>query len=149
MAVVKIVNNPCDTNYALENLCAYVVRYDRTLGFVGGRGLRPSCAVAAMNETMELWDKKFGRRAYHIVISFADELVIMPDEAMEIAYEVSSFFFPVYQVLWGVHREQDHMHIHFAVCTTSLLNGLKMHIDFELKRKLDLAVESIVQRYVY
>lgn len=147
MEIVKLVNNPCDTDYALENLCSYIIQYDRTGGYVRGRGLRPTCAVEAMDETMELWNTKFGRRAYHIVVSFPDELVVLPDEAMDIGQKISDLFFPTYQILWGVHKEQAHMHIHFGVCTTSLMDGRKLHMDYTKMTMLENTVENIVGRY--
>ena len=57
MAVLKLVNNPCDTEDALRNLCHYVVRMDRTMGNVGGRGVRASAAYEDFCMAQSLWGR--------------------------------------------------------------------------------------------
>lgn len=78
MAVLKLVNNPCDTEDALRNLCHYVVRMDRTMGNVGGRGVRASTAYEDFCMAQSLWGKNHGRRAYHFVLSFDDMECLIP-----------------------------------------------------------------------
>ena len=148
MAVLKLVNNPCDTDEALRNLCHYVIRWDRTLGNIGGRGVKPSTAYEDICMAQVLWGKAHGRRAYHLILSFDDMECLIPYEAMEIAVQVSSLFFPTYQVLFGVHTEQDHLHIHMAVSTVALDTGLKLHVDFEMLRYLRTQINQIVSRFI-
>ena len=147
MAVLKLVNNPCDTEEALRNLCHYVVRMDRTMGNVGGRGVRASAAYEDFCMAQSLWGKNHGRRAYHFVLSFDDMECLIPCEAMAIAVEVSSLFFPCHQVVFGVHTQQEHLHIHMAVNTVALDTGLKLHIDFEMLRYLRSRIDGIVNKY--
>jgi len=147
MAVLELVNNPCDTDEALRNLCRYITRWDRTRGNVGGRGVRPSMAYEDICQGQMLWNKASGRRAYHFVLSFDDMECLIPAEAMEIAVQVSSLFFPTYQILFGVHTEQAHLHIHMAVSTVALDTGLKLHVDFEMLRYLRTQIDQIVSRF--
>jgi len=147
MAILEVVNNPCDTDLALLNLCSYVVRDDRTCGLVGGRGLRPAQAYEDIRAAQELWGKYSRRRAYHLILSFDDQECIVPLEAEQIAFRVSSLFFPAYQVLYAVHTEQAHLHIHFAVSTVSLEDGRKLHLDFDSLALLNASIERIIRDY--
>lgn len=147
MAVLTIVDNPCDSDLALKNLCEYIIRWDRTCGNVGGRGVRPAYAYEDFCCAQELWRKMNGRRAYHLVLSFDDLDAFVPSDAIEIAMRFSDLFFPTYQVLFGVHTEQAHLHIHFAVNPVSLETGLKLHLGFEELRQLRAAVDHIIEAY--
>jgi len=148
MAYFKVVSNPCDTVERLENVCHYIIQWERTRGMVGGRGLRPECAFEDISEAQALWDKSFGRRAYHCVLAFDDMEVIVPTEAMEIACLVAGFFFPAYQVLFGVHTEQEHLHIHFVISCVSLADGRKLHIDYGMLAQIREKINMTVQAYI-
>lgn len=147
MAYFKVVNNPCDSDELLGMLCSYITQWERTCGMIGGRGLRPECAYDDIIEGQYLWNKKFGRRAYHCVLSFDDLEVIVPTEAMEIAYKVAALFFPAFPVLFGVHTEQEHLHIHFVISSVSLADGKKLHIDYGMYAMLKERIDSIVNAY--
>lgn len=147
MAILKIVNKPYDSEEALFNLCQYIIQYERTRGHIGGRGVRVDCGYECIEEAQALWRMNYGRRAYHLILAFDDYDTIVATEAMEIAYQVSSLFFPEYQVLWGVHTEQEHLHIHFAISSVSLIDGRKLHIDYDRFRRLKEAIEEIARCY--
>jgi len=147
MAYFKMVNNPCDSDELLETVCSYITQWNRTCGMIGGRGLRPECAYEDIREGQYLWNKAFGRRAYHCVLAFDDMEVIVPTEAMEIAYKVSALFFPGWPVLFGVHTEQEHLHIHFVISTVSLADGRKLHIDYRLLATIKERIDGIVYAY--
>ena len=141
MAVFVICDNPCDTDQALFNVCQYVVAFARTHNYIGGRGLLPSCAYEDIMRAQRLWGKNFGRRAYHCVVGLSNVDYISCDGVLEIAHQISSLFFPEFQVLYGVHVTQKELHIHFVISTVSLIDGHKLNIGFaklqELKQKID------------
>lgn len=113
----------------------------------GGRRVRPNCAYEDICCAQELWRKTYGRRAYHLVLSFDDLDAFVPSEAMEIAIRFSGLFFPTYQVLFGVHTEQAYLHIHFVINPVSLETGEKLHIDFAELRQLQEETNHIVEAY--
>ena len=147
MAVFKVTENPCDTELALQNVCSYIIDEKKTAGMIGGRGIRPLYAFEDMLQAQQLWRKEYGRRAYHMVYSFDDMEVIMPSEAMDIALLISSLFFPTYQVLFGVHTGQKHLHIHFAINTVSLADGRKLLLGYPSLRALREVANQITQQY--
>lgn len=148
MEFVKIVDNPCNTDELLFKLCRYITEEEKTQGNIGGRGVSPFHAYADMRESQELWGTDWGRRSYHIVVSFEDALALVPNDAMELAFRISSLFFPEYQVLYGVHVTQSHLHIHFAINTTSLVNGKKLHLDYAAAQRLYESIRLIVADYI-
>ncbi len=145
MAILKIVKNPCDTDEALYNLCKYIAKEGRTCGYCGGRGLYPSTAYEEICRTQILWGKDKRRRAYHFIVGFEDGTVATAEEAMEVAVRISSLLFPPYQVLFGVHVTQKHIHIHFAVNPVSLVDGKKLAISFEFFRYLRDASNNLIE----
>lgn len=148
MAILKIVDNPCDTDEALANLCAYIIDEYKTQGNICGRGLNPYEAYADMVKVQSLCKKTSGRKSYHLIVSFSDSEPIADCEAKDIGFEIASLFFPDYQVLFGVHFSQAHLHIHFAVNTVNLTTGHKLHIDYSVRNQLQMQINNIIQSYI-
>ena len=144
---IKLIPNPCNCAEALENLCCYITDPVKTKGYIGGRGLSPKTAYEDMAELQALFQTDYGRRAYHLIVSFPDTIVLSPYELTEIAERVSELFFPNYQVLYGVHVTQAHPHFHMAVNTTSIQDGKKLHITFSEFSALQKQISRIVQDY--
>lgn len=147
MAIIKIVNNPCDTDLALQNLCLYIINPAKTRNLFNGRGLNPQTAYENMCEVQELWSKTSGRRAYHMVLGFDSSEPVASYDALQIAFEISSIFFPTYQVLYGVHTDQPHLHIHFAINTVSLQDGHKLHLDYSAIGYIKQQIIGIIADY--
>ncbi len=149
MSIIGIVNNPVDTEDALIKLCKYITN-SKGAGmykYIGGRGLYPETAYDDMCESQRMFGKIGGRRAYHLFVSFREGTPLIPDEALEMAYEISDFFYPRHQVLFGVHTEQSCLHIHFAVSTVSLDGGPKLHLDFKMQHEFKRFVSEIEKKY--
>ena len=77
-----------------------------------------------------LYQNMGGRRGYHITVDFSPESPLCAYDVWNIAYLISDLFFPEYQVLFGVHTNKKHLHIHFYINTVSLRTGKKLHIDY-------------------
>lgn len=150
MAILKIINNPVDSVESLENLCNYVTDRSKSKSyenFIGGKNLEPENAFNEMVYTQELFDKSFGRRAYHFTVSFGGCEPIMPRDAYDIGYDIANTFFSDYQLLFNVHTTQEQLHLHFALNPVSLSNGKKLHFDFILQKKLKDFIDCIVIQY--
>lgn len=144
MSYLKIVDNPCSDELTLQRLCDYIIDPAKTNGWIGGRGLDPYHAYEEISGMQMLWRKDFGRRAYHCILSFGDEEAITIIEAQQIAYQVAGFFFLPYQVLYGIHVTQEHLHIHFAVNTVSLVDGSKLNLGYADVSEIKWEIEKIV-----
>lgn len=150
MAIVEIIDNPVNTEKALQNLCSYVVESKKTGNekYTGARGLSVHNAYQEIIEMQTLYCNTAGRRGYHITVNFSPDSPLNVHEICEIAYEISDLFFPEYQVLYGVHTNEAHLHIHFAVNTVSLKNGKKLHIDYRTLYWLIKEIDNIERRYL-
>lgn len=149
MAILKIINNPVDSIESLENLCNYITEKSKSKSyenFIGGKNLEPENAFNEMVYTQELFDKSFGRRAYHFIVSFGNDEPIMPDDAYDIGYDIANTFFSDYQLIFNVHTTQDNIHLHFALNTVSIVDGRKFHFDFAIQNKIIFYVNSIINK---
>lgn len=151
MAVIKIIDNPVNTDQALENLCEYIYEKSKidSKYCLGCRGvLSPYDAYSDMKIVENVFSKTNGRHAYHITISFMEGTALIPDEAYSIAYEVSSMFFPNHIVLFSVHTKQKCLHIHFCIHTVDILGGTKLHFDFAMLAELQEYANLLEQKYL-
>lgn len=150
MAILKIINNPVDTLEALYNLCQYIIDPQKTENgrYVGSRGISVDNAYEEILEMQNLFQKTSGRKGYHIAVSFSEEAPLTAYDIMQIAYEISSIFFPRYQVLYGVNMVKTHPHIHFLINTVSLIDGVKLHIGFAEIKVLRALINQIESDFI-
>lgn len=59
----------------------------------------------------------------HFLVSFDDKDYITPPEAYLIASQICAFWADRFQVVYGVHTDTKHLHVHFVVNTTSFVDG--------------------------
>ena len=59
----------------------------------------------------------------HFVVSFDTKDYITAPEAYIIANQICAFWADRFQVVFGVHQDTKHLHIHFVVNTTSFVDG--------------------------
>ncbi|MBO4952516.1 MAG: relaxase/mobilization nuclease domain-containing protein, partial [Lachnospiraceae bacterium] len=131
----------------LENLCAYVTNPAKSYNgaYTFGRGAEPYRAFEDFCEVQNLSGKADGRRAYHIIVSFDDKYAFCAADGMAMAYKISEFFYPDYQVVCGVHVNQGILHAHFVVNTVSMNPGVKrkLHISPRMLVELTRTVAEI------
>lgn len=153
MCVVKIVNKEYATQKDLYNLVNYAIMPEHCIcGLYGTQGLLKA-DVATMTIAMSMVKNVYGktkcRQALHCIVSFSNEEMqfINANSALYIGYEVA-FFFNDCQVVFGVHDNEDNLHIHFVINTTSYKDGKQYAIGPAGLYKLKSAVENIVRKYI-
>lgn len=133
MAVVKIMPYAYSKDSDLENLCNYIINPNKTGDgyYAFGRGAEPESAFEDFCELQKLYGKTSGHRAYHVIVSFDPRYAFCAVDGLNLAYAISSYFFPSFQVLCGVHPYQEALHAHFAINTVSLNPEIthKLHFD--------------------
>lgn len=151
MAVIKIMPYAYCKDSDLKNLCNYIVDlYKTDYGYYTfGRGVEPVSAFEDFCELQRLYDKAYGHRAYHIIVSFDPKYAFCAEDGMTLAYTISSYFFPSFQVLCGVHPYQEVLHAHFAINTVSLNPSItnKLHIDNRIIREFTGKVNELEKVY--
>ncbi|MFI3201559.1 MAG: relaxase/mobilization nuclease domain-containing protein [Eubacteriales bacterium] len=155
MSLCKIINKPYENKKALLNVANYIIQEEKCYGVYGCIGIREHYVVdivEKMKDTKKLYSKNNGRQLVHIIISFDEyeSTCLTGNDAMEIAYSLQEAFYG-YQVLFGVHQNTEHLHIHFMVNTVSIITGRKFSINSAGARELEAMVErkfiEIRQRY--
>ena len=153
MAITKLITNPCNSDYALRNLCNYIINPEKVGNsgrYVFGRGIRSDTAYEDITEMQELFGKASGRRAYHLMVSLPDNLGLGSEDMLEISRKISDLFYPPYQILCGVHVRQDNLHAHFAVNPVQMKAGSNPKLDMNLAYigNLSCQIDKIIDDYV-
>lgn len=147
MAILVPVTGKYEDEKALNNVVNYVMDFDKTCDIVGGKSVSPDTAIAEMEAVQEEWNKKFGKRVHHFVLSFADGECVTFEEAYDIACAVADFYAPSYQIVFGAHVMQPHIHIHFAMNTVSFVNGMKCDDLLPNRIQFRAHVNSVLSEY--
>ena len=110
---------------AVENVIEYVTKY----GYASGCGVT---SIAHAAEQMMLVKNIYGnngdRMMRHFVISFdrQESQLLDADDLYRIGADLATQIGLKYQIVFGVHRNTECLHLHFGMNTVSYLNGLKV-----------------------
>lgn len=95
--------------------------------YTGGVNTTPPSAYADMHSTKLQFDKSEGRLGYHLIQSFSPG-EITPLEAMKLGREfINRYLHGHYEVVYSVHTDHDHVHLHFIWNSVSFIDGRKYH----------------------
>lgn len=153
MSIVKSTDNFYVTMKDLYNLVNYTIKPNHCIcGMYGTQGLLKAdgdTMAKAMLDIKNIYGKSGMRQALHYIVSFSEDEMqyITPHDARMIGYEVAEFFTNC-QVVFGVHDNEDNLHIHFVVNTTSYADGRQYSVGSQGLYLLKNLVEDIVKKYV-
>lgn len=120
MPILKIIEESYSNKDAMVNVINYICRGP----FIGGLGVNPNCAALQMSLVKYVWYKTGGRQVRHFIVSFAGNESTDPDELIAYGYAIANYYYEKgFQVVFGVHTNTGHLHIHFAVNTVNFRNG--------------------------
>ena len=132
MAIYKVINKAGDyrNRDAAEQLLSYITSHEKTRpdGIFGG-SVVPEFADLAMNTVMDVFHNDTGPRMRHSVLSLSPDDCLSPAAVKKIAADAIRYYQDDYQIVAAVHEDKEHLHVHFAMNTTSYLNGAKYHGD--------------------
>lgn len=134
---------------ALQNLIKYdtdELKTEKKL-YVTGINCEPENAYKKMTEAYALNDKPMPVVAYHAYQSFKEGEV-----DAKIAHEIGV---KMAETLWGnkfhvvvaTHLNTGHYHNHFAICSTSFIDGSRYHDDKESKARMRAVSDSLCREY--
>lgn len=117
-----LVRNEYQDYRALYRVLDYVLRSN----LCGGYGIDPDMAYEQMVLVKEAYHTRTGVQLKHFLITFSDNEMIYLDfyEILDLGFEVGKFF-GEYQMVYGIHLDSNHTHLHFVMNTTSFLDGHK------------------------
>ena len=117
-----LVRNEYQDYRALRRVLTYVLRSNQ----YGGYGIDPARAYEQMVFVKEAYHKKSGVQLKHFFITFHDRemLYVGFEEILQLGLEVGKYF-GEYQMVYGIHLDSNHVHLHFVMNTTSFMDGHK------------------------
>ena len=145
MANLIISKNEYYTNTALENIVNYVLNESKSFGVIGGQGVLLNNPSQHMKTVKEYYCQD-GKQAQHFWLTFADNEYITPLDAYAIGYEVCNLF-PEYQIVFALHQDTDHLHMHWAMNPVSIVTGRKFNFGFKESFELRTQLAKILADY--
>ncbi len=141
MATFKVIGKGDDGKYfddlALNNVINYVLNPIKAKSrMIGAYGFQIEFAAQQMEFVSRAYNNYDKLRLRHFIISFADNDCILPCDAIYIAQRAAEFYANRYQIIFGIHEDADHLHIHIVMNQVSYLDGRKYsgskkeHYDF-------------------
>ena len=126
MAVFKVISVP--QKYADEDAYAdlihYCIRPMKTPGnFIDGFGVLPQLAAEQMQIVSHAYRQDHGIRLRHWIISFEKHELADAWHANQFAQMACRFYADTYQIVYSVHEDAEHLHIHFVMNMISYQNG--------------------------
>ena len=114
MAALKIISVPQKyaDSLAYQQLLDYIMRADKTPNsYIDGFAVHPQYAAEEMQTVSAVYGQNRGVRLRHWIISF--ERNELPD----------AWHADTYQIVYAVHEDAAHLHIHFVMNMISYLDG--------------------------
>lgn len=117
-----LVRNEYQDYRALWGVLDYVLRSN----YYGGYGIDPDQAYRQMVLVKEAYHKRTGVQLKHFFITFHDRemLYVGFEDILQLGFEVGKYF-GEYQMVYGIHLDSNHVHLHFVMNTTSFMDGHK------------------------
>lgn len=132
MAITKTLNiNAEDGRNPAPHLQAaldYIQNPDKTemCNLVGSINCSPDTAFEQILETKHIYGKTDKRQGYHLIISFPPDEAVTPEQAKYVAENfIQDVLNGEYEVVYAIHTDKEHMHIHIIWNSVSFLTGMK------------------------
>ena len=126
MAVLKIKSVPqkYTDELAYQQLLDYIMRLDKTPDYyIGGFAVHPQYAAEEMQLVSQAYHQNRGVRLRHWIISFEKHELADAWHANQFAQMACRFYADTYQIVYSVHEDAAHLHIHFVMNMISYLDG--------------------------
>lgn len=122
MPNVILVRNEYQDYRALQRVLDYVLRSN----LYGGYGIDPNMAYEQMVLVKNIYHTSTGVQLKHFFLTFSDQEMIYLDlqEILELGFEVGRLF-GEYQMVYAIHLDSNHAHLHLVMNTTSFQDGHK------------------------
>lgn len=124
--IIKIVNADYSRIDAMQNLIKYIItdkeRKPLLCSYYGGINIDPLNAFNEMMYVKKYFRKTAGRLVRHFIVS-PEAKDFLPQELYYLAYRISLYYSNKYQIMFSVHENTNHLHIHFVINTVSFLDG--------------------------
>lgn len=114
-------------NNVVKRVLGYITNVHKTLGMYTGCVGIPDNDIDIMEESFYavqiLYGKLEGDKLVHMVISFPVNTDLSDEQIMFAGEAVAAYIGERFQVVFGVHLDEDSRHIHFVINPVSFVNG--------------------------
>lgn len=149
MAILKTANTTGKyyEDHAKEDVINYILNPLKAKRYVGAYGVNMECPAESMKHISEQFGKINGVQLRHFIISFYPNELIDSVIANEIAKQFMLFFANEYQVVYAVHEDKPHLHIHVVINSVSYVDGHRYYgtrAEFKFMQKY---MQNVLKRY--
>lgn len=123
--ITKIVDGDYVNDDAVENTIEYALRM-RDWRLAGGYGITLTNYYDIVNQFYKVKNKYGvigGKQVMHFMFSVDRTTFLSTDPVRKLGYLLGKYFANERQVLFGIHTDTDHLHIHMIVNTIAFTNG--------------------------
>ena len=144
-----MIKNPPKTKSNLKKLMNYITQPAKTRpDLVGGFNCDWEQAFNEFNDVKMEFDKEDGIQARHMVMSFDVNDDVTVELAKQIGDELLQHkLFENFQVVYAVHKDKDHVHIHFCINSVNLENGKRWHQTSADLKSLKIRSNDLCRKY--
>lgn len=146
MAIIKCTNISSNDIGSIGGMDKYICDLNKTSHrLIGCRGCPPELWVQQVNANKHIWHSESKRQMRQFVLGFDPHDKISYDEAVRVANDVAKYF-KGHTVKYAVHRNTEHLHIHFLVDNTSYIDGKQLDMSkSDLKRFKEYCSEVLTK----
>ncbi|EOS69473.1 hypothetical protein C818_02254 [Lachnospiraceae bacterium MD308] len=123
--VIRIPDGTYENYNAVDNVIAYILRLDN-IRLVGGYGIILTNAKDIIRQFYKVkyyYGKTDGKQIRHYIFSVEKTLYFSPWQVKELGYLLGLYFGNEHQVVFAVHDDSRHLHIHMGINTVAYTNG--------------------------
>lgn len=122
MPNIILTENVYPDSASLRRVLDYVTRS----GIVGGYAIDPDHAYSQISLIKRLFHKCDGKQLYHFFVSFTNgEMYRLTfDEILNVGFRIGQLF-QNYQMVYAVHADTSHVHLHVVMNSVSFIDGYK------------------------
>lgn len=122
---LKIPEGKYENSDAVEKVINYICRLDKPeqVGGIGVYPLWPDEMVNQFDTVKKFYGKTFDKQIFHIAVTLEKSLNFSVEEIMVMAYEIAMYWGNERQVVFAVHDDTHHKHVHFGINTVAYTNG--------------------------
>ncbi len=149
MAVLKTANTKGKyyETHAKEDVIKYILNPYKAQNYCGTFGVNINNPAESMEMISSYYDKTSGVQLRHFVISFYPEEVDDAKTVNDIAKKFANFFFREYQVIYAVHEDKPHLHIHIVINSVSYIDGHRYYGTRAEFKSMEKYMKSVLRKY--
>lgn len=147
MAAFKIKNGQ-DKYYDLNaksDVIHYILNPKKAPHYYGGYNIESDDPVADMMNITKKFKKEKGVQLWHFIVSFAPSEITEPSVAYYIATELAKYFSASFQIIYAIHEDTSHIHIHFVKNSVSFIDGHRYNCNHDEFHRLYQYFENVLR----